>query len=98
MTMSPLGASLVIGFLSGVHAASWGMYKDAPHEGFERSKFLRSITIGVLIAPATAHLMALDPTTASGAVLLFGVVYVLERLVAEIYKTFLRQSDQSKYA
>ena len=41
--MSPLGASLVIGLLSGVHAASWGMYKDAPHEGFERRKFLRSI-------------------------------------------------------
>jgi hypothetical protein len=98
MTMSPLGASLVIGFLSGVHAASWGMYKDAPHEGFERRKFLRSIASGVVIAPAAAHLMALDPTTASGAVLLFGVAYVLERLVAEIYKTFLRQSDQSKYA
>jgi hypothetical protein len=98
MTMSPLGASLVIGFLSGVHAASWGMYKDAPHEGFEWRKFLRSIAMGVVIAPTAAHLMRLDPTTAAGAVLLFGVAYVLERLVAEIYKTFFRESDQSKFA
>jgi hypothetical protein len=74
------------------------MYKDAPHEGFERRKFLRSILLGGVIGPGAAHLMRLDPTTASGAVLLFGVVYVLERLIAEIYKTFLRQSDQSKYA
>ena len=96
--MSPLGASLAIGLLSGVHAASWGMYKDAPHEGFEWRKFLRSIAGGAVIAPATAHLLKLDPTTAAGAVLLFGVAYVLERLAAEIYKTFLRESDQSKYA
>lgn len=96
--MNQLGAGLVIGLLSGVHAASWGMYKDAPHEGFERGKFLRSIVLGGVIGPMAARLMTLDPTTASGAVLLFGVAYVVERAVAETYKTFLRQSDQSKYA
>jgi hypothetical protein len=96
--MNTLGAGLLIGLLSGVHAASWGMYKDAPHEGFERRKFLRSIVLGGAIGPVAAYLMRLDPTTASGAVLLFGVAYVLERLIAETYKTFLRQSDQSKYA
>ncbi len=96
--MNTLGASLLIGLLSGVHAASWGMYKDAPHEGFERRKFLRSIILGGAIGPVAAYLMRLDPTTASGAVLLFGMAYVVERLIAEIYKTFLRQSDQSKYA
>jgi hypothetical protein len=98
MTMNELGAALAIGLLSGVHAASWGMYKDAPHEGFERRKFLRSIILGGAIGPGAAVVMRLDPTTGSGAVLLFGVAYVLERAVAEIYKTFLRQSDQSKYA
>ncbi len=96
--MSTLGAGLLIGVLSGVHAASWGMYKDAPHEGFERRKFLRSVILGAAIAPIAAQLLSLDPTTPSGAVLLFGVAYVVERLIAEIYKTFLRQSDQSKYA
>jgi hypothetical protein len=30
-------------------------------------------------------------------VLLFGVTYVVERALAEIYKTFLREEDQSKY-
>ena len=96
--MNTFGAGLLIGLLSGVHAASWGMYKDAPHEGFERSKFFRSVILGGVIGPVAGQLMRLDPTTASGAVLLFGVAYVVERLIAEVYKTFLRQSDQSKYA
>ncbi len=27
-------AALVVGLLAGTHIATWGMYKDAPHEGF----------------------------------------------------------------
>jgi hypothetical protein len=92
-----MAAGIVIGLLSGVHAASWGMYKDAPHEGFELRKFLRSVILGGVIGAVAVRLMRLDPTTPSGTVLLFGAAYVLERAVAEIYKTFLRQSDQSKY-
>jgi hypothetical protein len=96
--MNTIAAGMVIGLLSGLHAASWGMYKDAPHEGFGWGKFFRSVVLGGVIGAVAASLNVLDPTTQAGMVLLFGVAYVVERLVAEIYKTFLRQSDQSKYA
>jgi len=86
-----------VGLLAGIHAATWGMYKDAPHEGFSRWKYARSPLLATLLAPAVAVLAALDPRRAGDLVLLFGVTYVLERALAEIYKTFLRQEDQEKY-
>jgi hypothetical protein len=90
-------AGAVVGFSSGLHAASWGMYKDAPHEGFELRKYLRSVLLGAGIGAASASALSLDAATARGVALLFGVAYVIERALAEIYKTFLRQEDQSKY-
>lgn len=88
----------LIGLLSGLHAASWGMYKDAPHEGFELRKFLRSTLLGCGIGAVAAPALPIDVGSARGVVLLFGIAYVVERALAEIYKTFLRQEDQSKYA
>jgi hypothetical protein len=90
-----LGA--LIGLLAGLHAATWGMYKDAPHEGFSRRKYARSPVLGLGLGAAGQVLTGLNPAHAGDAVLLFGVVYALERALAEIYKTFLREEDQSKY-
>src|SRR5918995_4116225 len=90
-----LGA--LIGLLAGLHAATWGMYKDAPHEGFSRRKYARSPLLGLGLGAAGQVLTGLNPAHAGDAVLLFGVVYALERALAEIYKTFLREEDQSKY-
>jgi hypothetical protein len=87
----------VIGFLSGIHAASWGMYKDAPHEGFEWQKYLRSVLLGTVAGAAVAALLPIAVGQPSGAALLFGAAYAVERGVAELYKTFFRREDQSKY-
>jgi hypothetical protein len=95
MTTALLAAC--VGLLAGLHAATWGMYKDAPHEGFSLRKFARSPVLGALLAPVLSAAASLDPRRAGDLVLLFGVTYVLERALAEIYKTFLRQEDQSKY-
>jgi hypothetical protein len=89
--------SALIGLLAGVHAATWGMYKDAPHEGFSRLKYARSPILGTALGAVVASATGLDPRHAVGAVVLFGVVYAVERALAEIYKTFLRDEDQSKY-
>ena len=35
--MIPLLAAAV-GLIAGIHTATWGMYKDAPHEGFSGRK------------------------------------------------------------
>lgn len=87
----------VIGLLAGVHAATWGMYKDAPHEGFSFRKYVRSPLLGVLLGMIVYQATELDPRRAADAVALFGVTYIVERALAEIYKTFLREEDQSKY-
>lgn len=86
-----------VGLFAGLHAATWGMYKDAPHEGFSRRRFARSPLLAAAIAPVIVALVALDPRRAGDLVLLFGVTYVVERALAEVYKTFLRQEDQAKY-
>jgi hypothetical protein len=90
-------AAALTGILAGLHAATWGMYKDAPHEGFSRAKYVRSPLIGGLLAIAIQQLMDLDARHAGGFVLLFGATYAVERAVSEIYKTFIRQEDQGKY-
>lgn len=86
-----------IGILAGLHSASWGMFKDAPHEGFAWRKYLRSPILSGLVALAAYPLSGLDITAPAGLALFFGLVYVTERAILEYYKTFLREEDQSKY-
>lgn len=87
----------VVGLLAGVHAATWGMYKDAPHEGFSRRKYARSPMLGLGLGVLLQALTGLEPRRPADLVVLFGVVYVAERALAEIYKTFLREENQAKY-
>lgn len=86
-----------IGVLAGLHSASWGMFKDAPHEGFTWPKYLRSPILSGLLALAAHPLSGLDVTRPGGMALFFGLIYVTERAILEFYKTFLREEDQSKY-
>lgn len=86
-----------VGMMAGVHTATWGMYKDAPHEGFSRWKYARSIVLGTVIGVVVSVVWGLDPRQAADLVVLFGATYAVERALAEIYKTFLRDEDQSKY-
>lgn len=97
MNTSPLLIALVLGFLAGLHASTWGMFKDAPHEGFSWGRYFRSALVGMVMA-CIAYLVARPDLGAAGTrVLFFGVVYVLERGAIEFWKTFLRTEDQSKY-
>ena len=95
--MSAFLAAAAVGLMAGAHTATWGMYKDAPHEGFSRWKYARSMVLGVLIGIVVFGIWGLDPTRAADLVVLFGVAYAIERGLAELYKTFLREENQSKY-
>lgn len=95
--MSAFLAAAAVGLMAGAHTATWGMYKDAPHEGFSRWKYARSMVLGVLIGIVVFGIWGLDPTRPADLVVLFGVTYAIERGLAELYKTFLREEDQSKY-
>jgi hypothetical protein len=94
---STLPIAAAVGLLSGTHTAIWGMYKDAAHEGFNLGRFTRSMIVGVLAAVgAQAALQLALPGTAA-LVVLFGLAYAIERGLVEVWKTFLREEDQSKY-
>ena len=94
--------TMVVGLLAGLHTSTWGMYKDSPHEGFGWPKYFRSTIVGLIFGPIIYFVFQqthhpLDVSTARGILLLWGSVYVAERGVVEVWKTFLRTEDQSKY-
>jgi hypothetical protein len=95
--MNSLLLAALIGTVAGLHAATWGMYKDAPHEGFSGRKYLRSPILGGVIGVLVHASSGMDPGHPATLIVLFGMIYAVERAVAEIYKTFLREEDQSKY-
>ena len=37
-----------IGALTGLHASTWGAFKDSPFEGFRLTSFARCIVLGVV--------------------------------------------------
>ena len=88
-----LGA--IVGLLAGTHIATWGMYKDAPHEGFRR--YFRSILVGLVLGPLIVTVLSRPWRSAGDLALLFGLAYAFERGVGEFYKSFIRHEDQSKY-
>jgi hypothetical protein len=88
--------SVLLGILAGAHASSWGMYKDAPHEGFTWLKYSRSIIVAVAIA-VVLRMLGYTVETWADAAVFFGVVYAIERLGHELWKGYIREEDQSKY-
>ncbi len=85
------------GLTAGLHTSTWGMYKDTPYEGFTWPRYFRSTIVAILLAFFLWKLIGLDLTTAAGVYLLWGSVYTSERAIVEIWKTFLRTSDQTKF-
>jgi hypothetical protein len=92
-----IGIALLIGLLSGAHTSTWGMYKDSPHEGFTWRRYSRSILLSGLIALAWQAGIGFELDSAAARLVLFGLTYVSERGLVELYKTYLREEDQAKY-
>ena len=97
MTMTPLLIALVVGLLAGTHAATWGMFKDALHEGFTWGTYVRSIVVGAFAAVALRLLFDIPLESPGALFVFFGLVYGTERGLVETWKTFFRDEDQSKY-
>ncbi|MGH7720827.1 MAG: hypothetical protein ACREON_18520, partial [Gemmatimonadaceae bacterium] len=87
----------VVGLLAGFHTATWGIYKDAIHEGYSYPRYFRSVVISTLLGPFIQSLAGFDLGRGASYVALFGLIYVGERAIVELYKTFFREEDQSKY-
>jgi len=93
-----IAIALVAGIAAGIHTATWGMYKDAPHEGFTWSTYFRSVIAGLIYGPVIWYFFQLDMSYPANFFLLWAAVYSLERVTMEVYKTFIRNSDQSKFS
>ena len=65
--MSPWLCSALTGLVAGAHSSIWGMYKDAPHEGFTLRVFLRSMVFGTLVALLISRVTGLFPVDAAGS-------------------------------
>ena len=85
------------GLLAGMHAAIWGMYKDGLYEGFAADRFLRSVFLGAVSGVGVQLLLQLPLPNPGSFVVLFDLAYSTERGIVEVWKTFLREEDQSKY-
>ena len=96
-SLQSLMIAAVVGMLSGTHTAIWGMYKDAIHEGFAVRRFVRSILVGGAVSVAIQVALGLPLPGAAAIIVLFGLAYAAERGIVEIWKTFVREEDQSKY-
>jgi hypothetical protein len=92
-----LFVALAIGLAAGAHVSTWGMYKDAIHEGFTWPKYFRSILVGAVVALVLESVIRLDLERAGQMVVFFGLVYAIERLLLELWKGYIREEDQSKY-
>ena len=94
-------ASLIIpaavGLLAGTHASIWGMYKDSIYEGFDTGTFVRSMIVGTVAAIVLQTALALPLPDPAALVMLFGLTYAAERGVVEVWKTFFRAQEQSKF-
>src|SRR4029079_1308146 len=66
-------------------------------EGFNLGRFTRSMIVGVLAAVGAQAALKLPLPATSALVVLFGLAYAIERGLVEVWKTFLREEDQSKY-
>lgn len=95
--LNSIGIAAVVGLLSGTHTSIWGMYKDAMHEGFAIRRFARSMIVGSMCAVALQRWLQLGLDNPGALVLLFGLAYAAERGIVEVWKTFIRDEDQSKY-
>ena len=92
-----LFVAVVVAALAGTHIATWGMYKDAPHEGYSHAKYARAIVLAVALGVLSTPLLGLNLLRLDNLVVFFGCIYAGERGLEELYKTFLREEDQSKY-
>jgi hypothetical protein len=87
----------LIGLLTGLHAATWGGFKDSPFEGFRAVSFARSVALGLLAAVALALFTELD-NRHPALLVIVGLCYAGERLATEWWKSIVREDDQTAYS
>lgn len=85
---------VALGLAAGLHAASYGAYKDSPHESFLPRRFAREL----LCASGLAALMALGNLgDGETPFVVYLSAFALSRIVTEFWKLFVRVEPQDGY-
>jgi hypothetical protein len=90
-TIASLPAHFAVAVTTGLFICCGGAGKDAPFEGFQRRKFLRS---AIVLAVASPLLYLLGPVPLGLAIFIAGGV---ERLIVESYKTYFTSTPPGKF-
>ena len=85
---------IFIGIIVGIHAGSYGAYKDSPYEGFKAMRVIREISFATFIGILIFYFNIL---TEINYFLLFLVIFACSRLLTEFYKLFIRSESQKIY-
>ncbi len=88
---------LFLGALSGLIAVSINCYKDTPWEGFSWLKAMRSLAVGAFFGGVMYFLQARGIFYVENKGLLMLLIIPPERLVAEIYKGFVRKESHPEF-
>ncbi len=76
-----------LGLAGGLHGASYGAYKDSPHESFLLRRSVRELVFAACLALA---LLAFPLTQAQTPFVIYTSVFALSRIATETWKLFLR--------
>lgn len=90
----PLMLASTLGLAAGLHAASYGAYKDSPHESFIPRRFLRELIFATLLS---AGLWAGGLAHGQSPFIVYLSSFALSRIVTEFWKLFVRVEPQADY-
>ncbi|MEK6917203.1 MAG: hypothetical protein AABW92_05670, partial [Nanoarchaeota archaeon] len=85
---------IFIGIIVGIHAGSYGAYKNSPYEGFKIMRVIREIFFATLIGTV---IYLFNILRGINYFLLFLVIFACSRLLTEFYKLFIRTESQKIY-
>jgi len=85
---------VVLGLAAGLHAASYGAYKDSPHESFLLRRFIRELVFASGLAVALAWARISD---GQSAFVVYLSAFALSRIATEFWKLFVRVEPQDDY-
>jgi hypothetical protein len=84
----------VLGLAAGLHAASYGAYKDSPHESFLLRRFIRELVFASGLALVLATLGLSD---GQSPFVIYLSAFALSRIATEFWKLFVRVEPQDEY-
>jgi len=86
--------AVVLGLAAGLHAASYGAYKDSPHESFLLRRFIRELVFACGLATALAFTRVSD---GQSPFVIYLSAFALSRIATEFWKLFVRVEPQDGY-